>query len=62
MECPGAHIGIKIGKIGIVCDRLISGPPPQPRADPFGERRFARTDVSSYNNKMLGHEHLALQR
>src|SRR5689334_612094 len=56
MEGPGMHIRVKIGKIGVVHHRLVTGTPAQPRPDPFCEGCFPRADVTCHKNKMLCHD------
>jgi hypothetical protein len=55
MECPGAHVGVKIGEIGIVSYRFVARPPTQAGTDALCQGCFASADIPGYHDEMFGH-------
>ena len=53
MKCPGVHIGVEIGQIGVVVNRLIGCLPTNVLAELLGEGCFAAANISCQDNQTL---------
>jgi hypothetical protein len=51
---PGVHIGIEIAQIRVIRYRFERRTPAQPRADPFGQRSFAGSDIPGDDEESCG--------
>src|SRR5271157_5904322 len=55
VKSPGTHIRVKVGKIRIVRNRLVTGMPSETRADPLGQRCLPRPNIASHQHQMFCH-------
>ncbi len=53
MESPGAHIGVEVGKIGVVIHRFVGCLPAKMLAEQLGEGGFAAADIAGKDNQTL---------
>ena len=55
MKAPSTHIGVEIGKIGVIINGLVGNVPSQLLAETLRERCLSGAYVACYEDQMLRH-------